>query len=75
MVESARLEIVYVLKGASRVRIPLSPPLLKKFGKVRKEYKLNLSGPKGSSRSSGCLVCTFPFFVKVNLNWFVLFKC
>lgn len=25
MVESARLEIVYVLKGASRVRIPLSP--------------------------------------------------
>lgn len=25
MVESARLEIVYVLRGASRVRIPLSP--------------------------------------------------
>ena len=26
MVEGARLEIVYVLKEASRVRIPLSPP-------------------------------------------------
>ena len=26
MVEGARLEIVYVPKGASRVRIPLSPP-------------------------------------------------
>lgn len=26
MVEGARLEIVYVSKGASRVRIPLSPP-------------------------------------------------
>ena len=26
MVERARLEIVYVLKKASRVRIPLSPP-------------------------------------------------
>ncbi len=28
MVERARLEIVYVLKGASRVRIPLSPPVI-----------------------------------------------
>ncbi len=27
MVEGARLEIVYVSKGASRVRIPLSPPV------------------------------------------------
>ena len=28
MVEGARLEIVYAPKGASRVRIPLSPPEL-----------------------------------------------
>lgn len=27
MAEGARLEIVYVSKGASRVRIPLSPPV------------------------------------------------
>lgn len=28
MAEGARLEIVYVSKGASRVRIPLSPPVI-----------------------------------------------
>ncbi len=67
MVERARLEIVYVLKKASRVRIPLSPPVSARWAtpvlrraefilsshiKIREADKDDLQNLSGLKRSS-----------------------
>ncbi len=50
MVERARLEIVYVSKEASRVRIPLSPPIYAKAPAVAKGYGGQVVGQACSSK-------------------------